>query len=540
MAEAVTNSPDNQKPLTKDLAASFVVFLVALPLSMGIAMASGVDPAWGLFSAIIGALVAGIFSGVPLQINGPQASLIVISAEIIMLHGLPGLALAVFTAGSLQFLAGYFRMGQMFRAVSPSVVQGVLTGVGALIVLGQLNVMMASSSDIHGIVNLANLPRAFSQAFSSPVMENTHFVSLLVGLGTIAGMLVWQQLGNKFKGIFKTLPSTLVAVLLVILVVYMFKLPVAMIDMAGSLFDTLAWPEYSAWPALLMDPGIQFSTLALLFISSVETMMVSIVVSRMTPKELNLPRPNYDKSLSSIGIGNMLCGLVGVLPLSGIIVRSSLNVASGAQSQKSSLFLGVWLLVCVLFFPSMLNLLPQACLAGILVYVGFQLIDVGEIKKLKEIGWSEVAIFTITVLAIVFNDLLVGLVVGFVLTMLNTLYIFSHLEIRRYEDPMQEGKIDIYLDGSATFMRLPMLAAVLEEVPPNSEVHIHIDHLDYIDHACLELLMGWEQEHVEDNGHLVIDWDSLKVRFQTKTTPKGKAVTSQVKTNPTGKSEKSL
>ncbi len=507
----------------KDLGASIAVFFVALPLSMGVAIASGVDPAWGLFSAIIGGITAGFISGVPLQINGPAAGLIVISYEIVHSLGLGGLGIVVFFTGLLQMLAGKLRFAQVFRAVSPSVILGMLTGIGLLIVFSQFHVMLDTKPTGNGLENLLTIPGALWNIAQSDA-KMAHKLAAFLGLLTIITLLLWQGLIRSTPRL-KIIPPTLFAVVLISLIANFFTFPVAFINLPENIFNTLQWPEYTNWVSLLGKQEVLLSIVALVFISSAETLLVSVAVTKMST---STRRPDYNKSLISIGLGNLFCGIFGVLPLSGIIVRSSVNVESGAVSKYSSLFLGLWLIISLLLLPLLfnlpqfLNLIPMSCLGAILVYTGFKLIDVNAIKQLMSYGKSELAIFAVTVIAIIVEDLLFGIALGVGLAALKILYIFTHLEIDLKED-YNSKVIHIDLIGSATFMRLPVLADVLEDLPLDAEVHIHVNKLDYVDQACLELMMNWEKEHIATDGKLVIDWDELFITATSATgieTPK--------------------
>jgi MFS superfamily sulfate permease-like transporter len=199
--------------------------------------------------------------------------------------------------------------------------------------------------------------------------------------------------------------------------------------------------------------------------------------------------------------------------MTGVIVRSAANVNAGARSNKSEILHGVWLLMFVCLFPFVLRSIPTASLAAILVYTGYKLVDWKIIRhKLLPYGKSEVAIYAATVILIVATDLLTGVLAGIGLSLVKLLVTFSHLRIRTEDDPENRRAV-VYLEGTATFLRLPKLAAALDAVPLDRELHVRFEHLDYIDHACLDLLMAREKQHVATGGSLVIDWESLTARF---------------------------
>jgi MFS superfamily sulfate permease-like transporter len=224
------------------------------------------------------------------------------------------------------------------------------------------------------------------------------------------------------------------------------------------------------------------------------------------------PRTNYDRELFAQGVGNTVCGVLGVLPMTGVIVRSSANINGGAKSRLSAILHGVWLLIFVVALGFLLRQIPTASLAAILVYTGFKLIDFKAFRQLGEYGKSEVVIYAATVAMIVLTDLLTGVLVGIAMAAMKLLYTFSHLEARLTVDEREHSAV-LSLYGAATFIRLPVIASKLESVPRGTELHVDFQHLDYIDHACLELIMSWAQQHEKTGGQLVIDWESLHARF---------------------------
>jgi MFS superfamily sulfate permease-like transporter len=267
-----------------------------------------------------------------------------------------------------------------------------------------------------------------------------------------------------------------------------------------SIASLTSWAE---WQPMLI------AALSIAFIASAETLLSAAAVDQMH----HGPRTRYDKELAAQGLGNMVSGMLGALPMTGVIVRSATNVHAGARSSKSEILHSVWLLIFVVLFPFVLRWIPTASLAAILVYTGFKLVDLKTIRDLRQYGKSEVLIYFATVVSIVAFDLLTGVIVGFVLALLKLLATFSHLVVRIEDEPRRK-RTTLHLEGAATFLRLPRLAAHLETVPPGRELHVHFEHLDYIDHACLDLLINWQKQHEATGGSLAIDWESLHARFR--------------------------
>lgn len=229
------------------------------------------------------------------------------------------------------------------------------------------------------------------------------------------------------------------------------------------------------------------------------------------------PRTKYDKELVAQGIGNSICGLLGALPMTGIIVRSTANVEAGGVTRASAVLHGVWLLLFAAVLPFTLSYIPVASLAAVLVFTGYKLAYPKAVPGLLKFGKSEVAIYLITIVMVVATNLLEGVLIGLGLSLLKLLQAFSHLEIRWNEDFVR-NRVELHLKGAATLIRLPKLAAALEEIRPGAEVHIHFEDLDYIDHACLELLSSWEKQHEVTGGTLNIEWEELSAKFHQRRT----------------------
>jgi MFS superfamily sulfate permease-like transporter len=224
------------------------------------------------------------------------------------------------------------------------------------------------------------------------------------------------------------------------------------------------------------------------------------------------PRTKYDRELTAQGVGNTICGALGVLPMTGVIVRSGANVEAGAMTRASAIMHGLWLLLFVSALPFTLKYIPLSALAAILVFTGYKLAYPKIVPTLLKYGRGEVLIYFVTIIMIVTTNLLEGVLVGLGLSLIKLLYAFSHLEVRKVENGA-DNRVDLYLKGSATLIRLPKLAAVLEQLKPGANVHVHINELDYIDHACLDLLSNWDRQHAATGGSLTIEWDELSKKY---------------------------
>ena len=496
------------RAFSQDLLASVVVFLVALPLCMGVAIASGAPPAAGLITGIIGGLVVGVLQGAPLQVSGPAAGLAVIVWELIQRHGFPVLGVIVLAAGVIQAVAAVLGGGRWFRAVPPSVIYGMLAGIGVLIFASQFHVMVDDSPKGSGLMNLISVPLAVWKGVM-PDGGLPHQEAALTGLTTIVILVLWTQVPTRWR----VVPGPLVGVVVATAVAYLFRFPIAYVSVPSRLVSSVALPTSDTLKVLL-DPSIWGAALALAFVASAETLLCATAVDRMHSG----PRTNYNRELFAQGIGNSLCGLVGALPMTGVIVRSSANVQAGARSRLSAILHGGWILALVVVLPEVLRLVPVASLAAILVYTGYKLVNPAMVKQLHKYGWSEVAIYGVTVVAIVSTDLLKGVLIGFGLAVGKLLYRMSRLEIALEDDAVGRRSV-LHLRGSATFFRLADIGDALDRVGPNRELHIRFDDLDYLDHATLELLATWEKQHRTKGGSVIVDWDALEQRYRAPMQP---------------------
>ncbi|BAZ18203.1 sulfate transporter (plasmid) [Calothrix sp. NIES-4071] len=492
-----------KRSLSKDILASFVVFLVALPLSMGIALASGVPPARGLVTGIIGGIVVGAISGSPLQVSGPAAGLAVIVAELIQNNGIEMLGPVILLAGLIQLLAGIFKFGKIFRAISPAVIYGMLAGIGVLIFASQFHVMLKEKPRATGIENLISIPISIYHTFFD--YDNiSHLMAAFIGVTTLIVLLLW----DKFKPQkLKLLPGALISVVVASAIANLFQLSIPYVNVS-SITEAIQVPTFGNLIRLL-NLQILISAIAIAFIASAESLLSAAAVDRLHQGA----KTDFDVELAAQGLGNMVCGVLGVLPMTGVIVRSSVNVKAGAKTRLSAVLHGVWILVLVVTAPGLLKMIPMSSLAAILVVTGYKLVEVENIRKLKQYGRMPVVIFFVTFIGIVAADLLTGVIIGIVLTTMTLVYKISYLNLRLDRDE-KNRQIHIYIEGNATFIRLPKLASVLEQMPTDTELYVHLDKLVYIDHSCLDWLSMWREQQEQRGNKVMIHWEQLENRFR--------------------------
>jgi MFS superfamily sulfate permease-like transporter len=474
------------RALSRDLIASVVVFLVALPLSMGVAIASGVPAEKGLVTGVIGGIIVGAISGSPLQVSGPAAGLAVIVFGLVHRFGVAALGPILAAAGVIQFVAGVLRLGQWFRAISPAVVHGMLAGIGVLIVAGQLHVMMDAAARPHGLENILAIPGAL-MALSPRAFGQTE-AAFLTGAASIAVLLAWERLRPAR---LRLIPGALLGVLAGVVVALGLGVPIKHVEVPASLLAAIAAPSLADF-ARLADPAMLLTALAVAFIASTETLLSAAAVDKMQDGV----RAKFNKELSAQGVGNFLCGLCGALPMTGVIVRSSANVQAGAQTRVSAIMHGVWILAVVALAPGLLRQIPTSALAGVLVVTGWRLVDLRDLAHLyRTYGRLPALIWIATFATVIAVDLLAGVLVGLALAALE---LAPHLrDVRRLRlRARQTRRADathIGLSGKATFLSLPKLSKSLEAAPEFGPVVLEVGGLDHLDHTSLELIRDWIQ-----------------------------------------------
>lgn len=423
-----------------DLGASVVVFLVALPLCVGVAVASGVPAELGIVTGVVGGIVVGLLPGSTMQVSGPAAGLTVLVADAVGKHGIQALGVIVLGAGLLQILLGLARCGRWFRAISPSVVQGMLAGIGLVLVIGQFKHLLVS-------------PVAFA-----------------LGLLTVVIMLLWQRTP------LRVVPGVLVGVVVCTALAVVFASQVDRISV-GTLSTDVHLPDFS-----LLDTGVIGTAVVFALVASAESMFSAAAVDRMHDG----PRTRYNRELVAQGVGNTICGLLGALPMTAVIVRSAANVTAGARTRASRVLHGVWLLMFVVLLPGLLTLIPVAVLAAVLVHAGWKLLGLREVARLWRTDKAEGFVLVLTAGLIVGTDLLTGTVVGLLAAVVKTAWDVSRLSV--VETP--EG---VVLRGNATFLRLPRLLDALDRVD-REHVRMDLSGVRHLDQACGQAIDQWVDE----------------------------------------------
>jgi len=358
----------------------------------------------------------------------------------------------------------------------------MLAGIGVLIVAGQIHVLFGDSPRPHGLQNLMAIPEAFLSL--SPLTLGRAESAFVVGAVTILAMVGWEKV-RPTK--LKLVPGALLGVLAGTLLAIALGLDVQRIAVPDSLMAAIAVPGVADF-ARLAEPALLVTALAIAFIASAETLLSAAAVDRMHDG----PRTRYNKELFAQGVGNLLCGAAGALPMTGVIVRSSANVQAGAATRLSAILHGVWILAFVALLPMVLRQVPSAALAGVLVVTGWRLVSLDHVRHLFDrYGALPTAIWAATFVAVVATDLLTGVLVGMALTLLELVPHLRRIRLTIAERRIENDVHELSLEGAATFVQLPRLARALEAVPDDGGLRLDARGLTCLDHTCAEVINEW-------------------------------------------------
>ena len=493
------------KPLSAtwayDLTASISVFLVALPLCLGVALASAGDKHFlsGVIAGIVGGIVVGFFSGSHTSVSGPAAGLTaIVFAQIAALGSFEAFLTALLLAGIIQILFGVFKAGFIAEFFPSSVIKGLLTAIGIILILKQIPHLIGYDFDPEG-----------DWSFFQPDQRNTFTEildavldiqpgALVVGFVSVLALLAW----DRFKALKTSIiPAPLVIVVLGVTLYHLLKAiggiwiiePSHLVNVPtpktwGEIGRLLQFPDLSQ----LLNPGIYLAAFTIAIVASLETLLNLAAVDKIDPQQRRSPP---SKELVAQGIGNVFCGLIGGLPITSVIVRSTVNINAGAKTKLSTMLHGVHLLVFVLFLPSLLNQIPLSCLAAILILTGFKLAHPKNFISMWKQGRYQFLPFITTVLAILFTDLLIGIVIGLVVS----LGFILQSNLRRPLSKVLEKHVSgdvlrIRLANQVSFLNKAVLSHMLDTTPDVLHVLIDATETDYIDPDILDLIDSYKNE----------------------------------------------
>lgn len=497
------------KNLRADLPASLVVFLVALPLCLGIAVASGAPPLSGLIAGIIGGMVVGSLSGSHISVSGPAAGLTVIVLNAQEDLGSFELFLsAVVLAGIFQFILGVLRAGVIGYYFPNSVIKGMLAAIGLILILKQIPHALGYDADTFG-----------DESFIQPDQHNTfteiwyairyHSIgAVIIMLVAMAIIILFEQPFIKRLKLLSLIPGALIAVVAGITLNqlygvfmpdwqlsgdHMVSIPIA--NSGSDLLGLLRFPDFS----LLGSQVLWITAITLAVVGSIESLLSIEAADKLDEHKRITPA---SRELRAQGIGNTISGLIGGLPVTAVIVRSSANAAAGAQTKLSAIFHGILLLVLALSIPHILNLIPLSCLAAVLFVVGYKLAKPSLFKEMFAKGWDQFLPFVITILAILFTDLLKGIAIGMVIGLIFVIKTNFHAAVRLTE---HDGNYLLRLHKDVSFLNKAILIRKLAKIPDGTNVIIDVKRSQFIDADIKEVLTNYIATAKERGVNLILD-----------------------------------
>ncbi len=501
------NSSNPFKYLKADIPASIVVFFVALPLCLGIALASGAPLFSGLIAGIVGGIIVGALSGSKIGVSGPAAGLAAIVLTAIgTLGGYENFLVAVVLGGIIQVVFGILKAGVIGYYFPSSVIKGMLTGIGIIIILKQIPHFFGYDPDPEGDFAFFQVDgeNTFSEILNT--VNNIQPGSLIVGIVGLAILIFWEKVLSKKGKIFKLVQGPLVAVVVSIIFYVLTKshsilsidhshlVSVPVPEDVSSFLGQFSFPNFS----VITKPAVWVVAFTLALVASLETLLCVEATDKLDPHKNVTPT---NRELLAQGTGNIISGMIGGLPITQVIVRSSANIQSGGRSKVSAIIHGFFLLISVILIPTLLNMIPLSVLAAILLVVGYKLAKPELFKKMYDLGWGQFVPFVITVLGIIFIDLLyglaIGLAVGIVIVLRNS-YKNSHFLNKEGED-VDDGKIKMTLAEEVSFFNKATILRELDNLPENSYLELDVRKTRYLDYDIIEILEDFALKAKERN-----------------------------------------
>ncbi|MGW4752035.1 bifunctional SulP family inorganic anion transporter/carbonic anhydrase [Streptomyces chartreusis] len=487
-----------------DVSASIAVFLIALPLSLGIALATGAPLQAGLVAAAVGGLVAGRLGGAPLQVSGPAAGLTVVTAELIHQYGWRTTCAITVLAGLAQLGLGLLRVARTALAVSPAIVHGMLAGIGVTIAVAQLHIVLGGVPHSSVLDNLRELPAQLARV---------HPAALAVSVLTLALLVLWPRLPGRAGKLLRKVPTPLVAVAVATTTASLMGLSLPKVDLPS-------WSSH-ALAALPDGPvlGLVAAVLTITLVCSVQSLLGAVAVDKLVAgrpeQSAQVGRSDLDRELLGQGAANVVSGALGGLPIAGVAVRSSANVHAGAVSRNSTMLHGVLVVIAALLMVPILELIPLASLAALVMAVGIQMVSLHHIRTVTR--HREVLVYAVTTLAVVFFGVLEGVTLGIAMAVGVALHRLTRTRITHDET---EGVHHVHVRGQLTFLAVPRLSRTLHLVPQGADAVVELDG-SFMDHAAYESLQDWQNTHTVHGGTVELVGRRSGVRIGEPTGPAG-------------------
>ncbi|MFC9465498.1 SulP family inorganic anion transporter [Streptomyces coelicoflavus] len=466
-----------------DVSAAIAVFLIALPLSLGIALATGAPLQAGLVAAAVGGIVAGRIGGCPLQVSGPAAGLTVVTADLIQHYGWRTTCAITILAGLAQLGLGCLRVARSALAVSPAIVHGMLAGIGVTIAVAQLHIVLGGTPQSSVPDNLVALPAQ---------LANLHPADLAVSVLTLTLLLLWPRVPGRAGALLGKLPAALIAV----------AGATAVASLTGLLLPKVDLPSWSSHALATLPDGPVLGLLAAVLtttlVCSVQSLLGAVAVDKLVTARPapagHVKRSNLDRELLGQGAANIVSGSLGGLPIAGVAVRSSANVAAGAVSRNSTMLHGVLVVIAALLMVPALELIPLASLAALVMAVGLKMVSLNHIRTVTR--HREVLVYAVTTFGVVFLGVLEGVALGIAVAVGVALH---RLTRTRITHDHVEGVHYVHVRGQLTFLAVPRLSRILHQVPPGADAAVELDG-SFMDHAAYETLQDWQKTHTAQGG----------------------------------------
>lgn len=482
--------------IKNDLPASIVVFFVALPLCLGIALASGAPLFSGLIAGIVGGVVVGAISGSQVGVSGPAAGLAaIVLAAIAKLGGFENFLVAVVLGGLIQIAFGVLRAGVIGYYFPSSVIKGMLTGIGIIIILKQIPHFFGYDADPEGDFAFRQVD---GQNTFSEILNTVAHISpgpTVVAIIALAILILWDTILSKKARIFQLIQGPLVAVGVGIVFYGINKdsktlgfkvdqlVSVPIPKDTASFFEQFSSPNFG----MITNPEVWVVAFTIALVASLETLLCVEATDKLDPQKRVTPT---NRELVAQGVGNVFSGMIGGLPITQVIVRSSANIQSGVRTKMSAILHGLLLLVSVITIPQLLNMIPLSVLAAILFVVGYKLAKPALFKTMYDLGWKQFVPFVVTICGIVFIDLLIGLglglAVGVVIVLIRS-YKNSHV-LHIQEGDGDGGKVLMTLAEEVTFFNKGAILRELDSLPPNSKLELDVRNTRFLDYDVVEIL----------------------------------------------------
>ncbi|TWI95854.1 carbonic anhydrase [Mucilaginibacter frigoritolerans] len=481
----------------QDLSAGLVVFLVALPLCLGIALASGAPLLSGIITGVAGGIVVGLISGSNLAVSGPAAGLTtIVATAIINLHSFEAFLLSVILAGVIQLVLGLVKAGKIGLYFPSSVIKGMLAAIGIILILKQIPHAFGYDADAEGDFTFLQADQSNTFSEINNVLSKLNLGAIIIFALSMAVLILWET--PLFKKI-KAFPSGLAVVILGVLTSLALGMAPSVLQLrtksfvqipllsgAEDISSMFKFPDFSQ----IANPQVLVVALTIAFVASLETLLSIEAVDKLDPQKRSTP---LNRELVAQGTGNIVAGLLGGIPLTAVIVRGATNVSAGAKTKVSTIFHGVLLLGTVLLIPRVLNMIPLASLAAILIMVGYKLANVQLFTNMYKAGWNQFTPFFITVVAIILTDLLKGVLIGMAVSIIFILVNATRDLIYSSITESDKGLVQrLVLSEQVTFLNKAHLNEFLNSVKPKSNVWIDASQTKYIEHDCLEILQDFK------------------------------------------------